>query len=265
MTARPSTRAPQSVDALAGAYAGRTALVVGTGPSLRALPGDVLVRLRHEWAGLVVVGVNQAWRHAPLDVAVALRPRHLRAHAEARLGGDGHAVGRWALRDERAEPGAPPAAEFDRPDVYAFTATESRRDDLRAAGPGRLSGELFYGGGGQTSALHLAVLMGCRLVLLVGHDMRPLDGEHQGHYDPESGARYRRPVGWPGYGRYLGWTRALRDRLWRDYGVPVVSLTPFVGLDDLDKEQARLKELLGRQRHLGLGLRGSQDLTEDRR
>ena len=82
-----------------------------------------------------------------------------------------------------------------------------------------------------TSAIHLAVFMGARAVFLVGHDCATLDGEQvaKGYYDGVN-----RFTAEQDYSEWLAkiapQTAFLRDYLMKEYQVPLVTLSPFIGL-----------------------------------
>ena len=82
-----------------------------------------------------------------------------------------------------------------------------------------------------TSAIHLAVFMGARAVFLVGHDCATVDGEQvaEGYYEG-----VQRFTAEQDYSEWLALiapqTAFLRDYLQKWYQVPLVTLSPFIGL-----------------------------------
>jgi len=80
-----------------------------------------------------------------------------------------------------------------------------------------------------TSAIHLAAFMGARTIFLIGHDCASLDDQFNlGGYT----ARGEDTKAW--YGDWLSristQTALLREYLRIEYGMPLVSISPFIGL-----------------------------------
>ena len=82
-----------------------------------------------------------------------------------------------------------------------------------------------------TSAIHLAAFMGARAVFLVGHDCATIDNHQiaEGYYN---GARPATASGdYPAWlGQIAPQTALVRDWLLKEYQVPLISLSPFIGL-----------------------------------
>ena len=82
-----------------------------------------------------------------------------------------------------------------------------------------------------TSAIHLAAFMGARTIFLVGHDCATIDGEQtaSGYYDGVE--RFTQEQD---YSLWLSviapQTMFLRNYLTKEYQVPLITLSPFIGL-----------------------------------
>jgi hypothetical protein len=81
-----------------------------------------------------------------------------------------------------------------------------------------------------TSAIHLAAFMGARAVFLIGHDCAPIQGHNKMDNYPqcnimENESDYKLFVK-----KIIPQTVIMRDYLEKEYGIPLISLSPFIGL-----------------------------------
>ncbi len=195
---------------------GKTAYVVGTGPSLRCLDLDFL-------ADKYVIGLNQAWRHVCPTVSLTVHPELVAEQQAA----NPHRT-RWVVKKK------PPMAdlELDDPNYYVFhTSYEIRTVTERPADT------LYLGEGVQTTAMDLAARLGAKYIVLVGCDGGSLGGDFHAH---------DQHVRWLGmkpadqYALYRETTAAVRAAL-RGLGVSVSTLSPFIGVTAAEEDYARLR------------------------
>jgi hypothetical protein len=213
---------------LYGRYEGRDLYVVGTGPSMRVFPVEML-------AGRLTMGLNQAWKHFERGFAPTWM---LTAHPELWMGEDGYLSAAAKPRTTWIVKKKPPAdhLELDDPRCYVF-GTEEDFGVVRK----RPEDVLFLGRGIQQTAIDLAARMGFKNVFLVGCDMTDLGGEHHGH------AQHVRWLGWQPkdvYSEYREWTAQMRQTVRDAYGVNVLTLSPFLGAGHAEEDYDRLKREL---------------------
>lgn len=218
---------------LAGTAKGRDLYVVGSGPTLRYGPAERFLRDK------LTVGLNQAWRHGPWTYGLTVHPElvvEYEAERKAqlnRVSEDQFPHTRWLVKKKA------PLADlaYDDPRYVVFdTGTdwalfERPRPDT-----------LFIGRGVQCTALHLALLMGARAVVLVGVDLGPVAGEHHAH---DQHVRFHGLDPADVYREMRDWTAKARDLL-AARGVPVYSLSPLLGASPQAQAEdlGRLRERL---------------------
>lgn len=218
------------VSELYGRHAGETAYIVGTGASMRVFPVEFL-------RGKLTIGLNQAWRYGQWTYCITAHPElavdYLAAHPKP-------PATQWIIRGNREPlmltPGDPRFYVFDR------EAFKNGRRPRENAGP------LHCGGGIHATAMSLAAKMGAAAIVLVGVDIAALDGEHHGHdqHAQLTGNLDGRPVEGEEFYRAKYWRRVLplRRTIQRELGIPVLSLTPFMGLRGVDDDFRVLKSEL---------------------
>ena len=200
---------------LCGSHKGEEMFVIGTGPSLRVFPLEIL-------SGKLTVGLNQAWRHGAWTYSLTV-------HSELIL-------------DYQASP--------ERPGTKWIVSAKKKPCDLslndkdhfvfRSRGDfTRDPNELFLREGIQGTALHLALRLGCRAVYFVGVDMGLLDGDHHCH---EQHVKYHSRTPGEVFARMRKTTRLARDVL-RKKGVPVLNLTALLGVDPSEDYAVLTREM----------------------
>lgn len=215
------------IEQLFGKVTGATAVVVGTGPSMRYFPLRAL-------AGAYLVGLNQAWRYAT-DSAVKFQfvltahPELYQEYAATRP----PAPVPWAIKVK------PPmqTLTLDDPLHYVFTTSP----DLKTV-TDRPADVLYLGEGIQCTAVDLLARMGAKTVILVGCDMTDLGGEFHGH-DQHVRWLGQRPQ--DQYALYRKTTARVRSAVRDKFGVHVLTLSPFIGLTGAAEDSVRLKGELG--------------------
>lgn len=218
------------VSKLWGLHKGEDAYVVGTGPSMRCFPMDF-------FRNRLTIGLNQAWRYGGMRYCVTVHPELVVEYEKEESGLEEQYRTQWIVKAKKA----PLAVDFSHPRYYVFyshgpTKIGHRLDFFRIA-----SDSLYVGRGIQQTGINLAVHMGCRAVFLVGVDMCSLDGQHHAH------RQHTRWLGLPPedvYREYLDFTDHARTFVRFQLGIPVLTLSPFVGLKHVEEDYGRLKKLL---------------------
>jgi hypothetical protein len=197
-------------------FRGNDVYVVGTGPSARFFPWKFL-------ADKVVIGLNQAFRYAPMTVSITVHPELVLEYGA--LEKKHQTV--WAVKKK------PPLDKLDLDDRrhYVFHTAEDwelferpRKDTL------------FIGRGVQQTAMDLASRMGARSIVLVGVDMAALGGDHHAH---DQHVRFHGLPPRDVYLEYRRWTAKARRLIREHRGVPTLSMSPLIGADQAE-DYARL-------------------------
>ena len=82
-----------------------------------------------------------------------------------------------------------------------------------------------------TSAIHLAAYMGARAVFLAGHDCATIDGEQTANDYYLGVNRITQPQDYSNWLKCIAsQTIWMREYLYSEYKIPLISLSPFVGL-----------------------------------
>jgi hypothetical protein len=210
------------VSELWGRFAGNDIYVVGTGPSMRYFPLRFL-------EGRVTIGLNQAWRYCPLSYSVTIHPELITSES--------HTLTKWIVKEAKA----PLRAHIDDPRYYVFRAGGHHG----GADLGHLrkrSDHLYQGRGIQQTAMNIAAHMGARSIVLVGVDMCELGGAHHGH---DQHVRFCGLAPEAVYREYRDFTDHVRRIVRDELGIPVLTLSPFIGLRDVEEDATRLRIQLG--------------------
>lgn len=195
--------------------------LIGTGPSLRCLDLSY-------FDDKVCIGLNQAWRHLKTAYSITVHPELVVEYEQS----DRQTGTQWVVKKK------PPMASLslDDPRYYVFTTSYDVLDVVR-----RPADVLFLGEGVQTTAMDLAARMGARSVVLVGCDAKSLGGDFHAH-DQHVRWLGQRPA--DQYALYREDTARVRAFL-RRLGVPVMTLSPFIGVDAGEEDYLRLRDELG--------------------
>ena len=210
-------------------HPGADIYVVGSGTSMRVFPTSFL-------EDKITIGLNMAWRDAPVRYGITIAP-HLNIPEFI----DGEAPRpeiTWITKAGKAQMVLTPE-QFAHADERFYSFEIGGRaisgDDWVTDG-GRVldwvrrpSGVMLYQWSSiSQTAANLAANMGARNVILVGCDNTSLLGNHHAH------AQHTKWLGEPPDVRYLQYYEGLaevREAL-RERGVNLVSLSPFLKLDD---------------------------------
>jgi hypothetical protein len=231
------------VSALYDKYPRADIYVVGSGTSMRVFPVSLL-------DGRITIGLNQAWKVAPVTYGITIAP-HLNV-PEFMPGEDARPEITWVTKRDKAASvlTQEQLAHADR-SFYSFEirhgkgsggdwVTDSGRvlDYVR-----RPTGDRLYQWSSiSQTAVNLAANMGARNVFLVGCDNCSLLDNHHAHQ------QHTKWLGEPPDTRYLQYYEGLVEvrATLRERGVNLVSLTPFLKLDEPERDFLRLCEELER-------------------
>ena len=210
-------------------HVGEDIYVVGTGPSMRYFPASF-------FEGRVTIGLNQAWKYAPLTYSVTVHPELVVEYS--RLGGRHVHPTTWVIKAHKAPLNL---SENDKR-WYVFKSAGHRGHEERFM---RTRHNFLYVGRGiQTAGICLAANMGARSVILVGCDMGVLNGAHHGH---DQHVRYCGLDPDDVYAEMRRSTDHLRRIVRDELGIPILTLHPFIGLTaaSIEEDVARLDAQLG--------------------
>lgn len=240
----PSQRAGRGVSALNGRHAGEVVYVVGTGPSMRVFPVELL-------AGQTMIGCNMAWKLAPVQYCVTIHPDlNIPEFMDGELP---RPEITWVTKHDKARRLLTPDQFAQLEERFYYFDSHGRPNRAPAGEPqdsGRMldwvrrsSGDNLYQWSSiAQTACNLAANMGARAIIAVGCDNAALDSNHHAH------AQHTR---WKGaapehrYRQYYEGLAEVRAAL-RERGIPLVSMTPFAALDRPVEDFQRLCRELGR-------------------
>lgn len=225
-------------------WVGQDVYVVGTGPSLRVFPLEVL-------AGRPVIGLNMAWRTVDVDFCVTIHPGL--NIPEFISGEDARPDIQWVVQDsDKVRELSREQREHAYASFYFFEGDSKDNtqpvgepsDAGRDLGPVRRreGSRLYKWSSISQTAVNLAANMGAANVVLVGCDNTALLDDHHAH------AQHTRWMGNTATHRYQQYYEGLAEvrAALRERGVNVLSLTPFVSLDRPETDYARLLDELQR-------------------
>jgi hypothetical protein len=225
--------------------------VVGTGASMRVFPPSF-------WEGRVTIGLNMAWKVAPVRYGITIGP-HLNV-PEFMEGERPHPEITWITKRTKAEAVLAPE-QFAYADAHFYyfemDGQPNRQPLEEPSDAGRILDwvrrptgvKLYQWSSISQTAVNLAANMGARNVVLAGCDNTALLDNHHSHEQhtkwlgADPARRYR---------QYYEGLVEIRSAL-RDRGVNLLTLNPFLKLDDPEGDFAFLCEELGLPSHLGGG------------
>lgn len=236
---------------LYGRHAGEDVYVVGSATSMRVFPTAFL-------EDKITIGLNTAWRVAPVRYALTIGP-HL--HVPEFLGEPPHPEITWITkRGKAAAVLTPEQLEHADQHFYGFRADgqpntqpiEEPSDAGRVlAWVRRPTDDFLYQWSSiSQTAVNLAANLGARAVILVGCDNCALaENFHatEGHHTKWMGATPDRR-----FDQYYEGLVEVRAAL-RERGVPVVSLDPFLKLDEPERDFRVLCDELDRPMQAEIG------------
>lgn len=230
--------------------------IIGTGASMRVFPVSCLM-------GKITIGLNMAWKVAPVTYGITIGP-HLNI-PEFMPGEEPHPAITWITKREKSGLVLSPE-QFAHADEH-FYGFEIRRGKGSQSGDwvsdtGRAleyvrqptGDKLYQWSSISQTAANLAANMGARNVILVGCDNCALLDNHHSH---EQHTKWLGESPDVRYNQYYEGLAEVREAL-RERGVNLVSLTPFVKLNDPALDFRNLCRELERPEYVGAG----QDLSE---
>ncbi len=234
----------RQVSELYGKHAGDDIYVVGSGASMRVFPPDFL-------KGRVTIGLNQAWKVAPVRYGITIGP-HLNV-PEFMPDEAPRPEITWITRRAKAAK-VLTEEQFRHADkrFYTFDIRHGQATDSTdwVSDTGReldyvrrpTGSNLYQWSSISQTAVNLAANMGARTVILVGCDNCSLADNHHGHQ------QHTKWLGKPPDERYEQYYEGLAEvrTALRQRGVDLLSLTPFVKLDDPTRDFLALCEELDR-------------------
>lgn len=243
MTARVDGDGMKPVSALYGRHVGADIYVVGTGTSIRTFPTSFL-------EGRITIGLNQAWKVAPIRYGITIGP-HINV-PEFMPGEDPHPDITWITKRDKAAL-VLTEAQFRYADEHFYSFRMYGRPPTNApTEPGdagrvldwvrRPTGDFLYQWSSiSQTAVNLAANLGAANIILVGCDNASLLDNHHAH------AQHTKWLGVAPDHRYMQYYEGLVEvrQALRDRGVNLVSLSPFLKLDDPGLDFERLCDELG--------------------
>lgn len=199
-------------------------LIVGTGPSMRVFPKDVLNDYDN------VIALNQAWRYfgrSGPPYAITVHPELVLQYEDEVARRRLPASTKWFVKKKPPMDGL----KLDDPRYYVFDTSPDPQTVV--AQP---ADTLYIGHGVQQTAIDLAVRMGFKTIFLVGCDMTSLGGDHHAH---EQHVRFHGLDPGAVYAEYRRFTAKIRRLVEKHHGVHVLTLTPFVGCDHAAEDYVR--------------------------
>jgi hypothetical protein len=197
----------QDISFLKDAHRGRNIYVVGGGKSLDYYPKDF-------FKNKIVLAVNQASRIVPATYIVR---KEFSGSGDIPVIASKHVAGCIDGGLNQAD--------------YIFEHRHNTCSTIDVQGCHPLGNKIIVSWSTITSAIHLAAFMGASTIFMAGHDCASLDGEQtaKGYYDGV--ARFTAPQD------YDNWLAAIppqtafvRDYIMESYQVPLITLSPFIGL-----------------------------------
>ena len=197
----------QGISSLENVHRDEDIYVVGGGKSLDFYPENF-------FKGRIVLAVNQASRIVPASYVVR---KEFSGESEVPVIASVGAYGGLNSGVNIAD--------------YVFEHNHNNCAEIDPGGLHPCGDKIVVSWSTITSAIHIAAFMGARAVFLAGHDCATIDGEQvaSGYYDGSN-----RITSEQDYSKWLAQiapqTAFIRDYLQNKYGIPLISLSPFIGL-----------------------------------
>lgn len=214
---------------LCNQFKGRDVYVVGSGPSMRLF--DVRFLL-----GKPTIALNQAWRYwtgtgAAPTLGLTVHPELVQEYNREYVTAPETAplpVVAWAVKRK------PPMEGLTLDDRRYYVFKTNPDFATLAARP---ADTLFIGRGVQQTAMDLAARLGARAIVLVGVDMAALGGDHHGH---DQHVQFHGLAAEDVYLEYVTWTRKARTLITQRWGIPILTLSPFLGAGRANEDYEHL-------------------------
>ena len=232
------------VSELYGAHAGGEIYVVGAGASLRVFPTSFL-------EGKITIGLNMAWRTAPIRYAVTIHP-DLNV-PEFMAGEQPHPGITWITKYGKSKVVLNPEQLSYAEEHFYFFESKARKNTAEPWEPSdsgrvldwvrRPSGDNLYQWSSiSQTGVNLAANLGAKTIILVGCDNGPILGNHHAH---QQHTRWKGVDPAHRYRQYYDGLVEVRQAL-RERGIDLVAMTPFASLLDPETDFRRLCQELDR-------------------
>lgn len=205
-------------------HAGKDIYLVGTGPSMRVFTAEVL-------RDKVTIGLNQAWRYAPMTYSLTAHPELVLEYLATPAASRNATC--WVVKKK------PPMADLTLDDPKHYVFRTSAEVEVVCTRP---ADTLYLGHGIQCTALDLAAQMGAKVIYLVGVDMASIGGDHHGH---QQHVRFHGLPPTDVYAEYRRFTARVRKSIYDKFKIPVLTLSPFLGQDAATEDYLRLLDERG--------------------
>lgn len=217
------------VSELYGRYPGSDIYVIGTGASLRVFPKSFL-------EDKITIGLNMAWKTVPVKYAITIHPEL--SIPEFIAGEQPHPEITWITKYAKTKALVTPEQFKHAEENFYFFETNGRENTQPPNKPsdaGRIlewvrqptDDKLYLWTSIAQSGVNLAANMGAKSIILIGCDNCALLGNNHSH---KQHTRWRDATPDTRYREYYEGLAEMRPVL-RDRGINLVSLTPFVSLD----------------------------------
>lgn len=209
-------------------FKGQDIYVVGNGPSLRYYP-------LHFFSERLTIGLNRTWRTVATKFSLTCHPELL---IEYEKWEGPKPETQWIVKAFK-----PPARlTLEDKRYYIFRSgspTDGHNlDFVRYRSPEEY---LYQGRGIHQTAMNLAAHMGARAIFLCGVDMADLFGDH---HSVEQPVRFLGLNPESVYKEYRDFTDHVRQVIRDELGIPVISMSPFLGLGAAEEDASRLRKQL---------------------
>jgi len=208
-------------------HKGEEIYIVGTGPSMRVFPVEIL-------KGKTTIGLNQSWKYCSMSYSVTMHPELIVDYERDKSRKN---TTQWIVKGQKP----PLRVTFEDPRYYVFEGEKpvpTHGFNLKYVRE-RIRSVLYIGRGIQQTAMNIAAHMGARVIYLVGVDMCSLDGSHHGH---DQSIQFHGLKPDDVYKEYRTFTAHVREVIRDELKIPVVSLTPFIGVGNPEEDFSRLKK-----------------------
>ena len=225
------------VSELYGRHAGEDIYVIGSGTSIRVFPIGLL-------EGRVTIGLNMAWRSAPVRYAITIHPD---LNIPEFTGAEPHPEITWIVPREKSRALLTPE-QFSHADAHFFNFDYNGKPNTQPpdqpADHGRVvdwvrrptDDKLYVWSSIAQTGANLAANLGAKNVILVGCDNASLLGNHHAH---DQHTRWKGGAPEHRYLQYYEGMAEVREAL-RERGVNLVSMQPFLGIAHYEADFRRL-------------------------
>jgi len=212
----------QYIDSLWNKWKGKTCYIIGTGPSMAFYSPQFLNNL---YDTQLTIGLNRSFRYDidGADINLSIHPEVISERPDLT----------WVTKIKSPEQYKLPWDKYilfqNNKDVHDFSYTE------------KIPGKLYVGRGIHTAAMTLAAHMGCRFAIMLGVDCNHIGNMHHGKLQStEFKGLPQEAV----YKEYYTNAVVVREKLYKLYGMEIMSLTPLIGIGHQKSEQIQLSKML---------------------